>query len=64
MTKAKTNKFQLKTVSNADTLKSYLHKNSATVTKYFTVIDLTDDFNTKEYITEVTSVIEIIDLTD
>jgi ATP-dependent Clp protease adapter protein ClpS len=64
MTKAKTNKFQHKTVCNADTLKSCLNKTSAIVTKYYTVIDLTDDLNTKEYVTEVSTVIEIIDLTD
>ena len=64
MTKAKTNKFQYKTVCNADTLKSCLNKTSAIVTKYYTVIDLTDDLNTKEYVIEVSTVIEIIDLTD
>ena len=64
LTKVKTNKFQHKTVYNARTLKSCLNKSSATITKYSTVIDLTDDLITKEYVTEVSTVIEVIDLTD
>ena len=64
MTKAKTNKFQHKTVCNAHTLKSCPNKSYTTITKYCTVIDLTDDLITKEYVTEVSTVIEIVDLTD
>ena len=51
-------------VCNSRTLKSCLNKSSTTVTKFCTVIDLTDDLITKEYVTEVSTVIEIFDLTD
>ena len=63
-TKANTNKFQHKTVCNSRNLKSCLNKSSTTVIKFCTVIDLTDDLITKEYVTEVPTVIEIFDLTD
>ena len=55
LTKANTNKFQHKTVCNARTLKSCLNKSSTTVTKFCTVIDLTDDLITKEYFTDVST---------
>ena len=64
LSKANTNKFQHKTVCNSRTLKSCLNKSSTTVTKFCTAIDLTDDLITKEYVTEVSTVIEIFDLTD
>ena len=64
LSKANTNKFQHKMVCNSRTLKSCLNKSSTTVIKFCTVIDLTDDLITKEYVTEVSTVIEIFDLTD
>jgi hypothetical protein len=64
ITKAKTNKFQQQTVCNAHTLKPCLKNSSVIITKFCTFIDLTDDLLTKEYVTNVSTVIEIIDLTN
>ena len=50
-------------VSNVVARKSIPHDKTV-ITKYITVIDLTDDLVTTEYVTEVYSFIDIIDLTD